>query len=103
MRLECISFFLAGCPNWYVDQVRHVGDVCGLEAVNKPIPTCNTHFNILNASDLGTFMVMLPGYGHGPMHVGIGGLFGQCTGAMETLYEKHFDELDQVIISIYFY
>ena len=59
---------------------RHMSDVCGLEPINKPIPTCATHFDVLNLTSLGTYLEMIAGYGHGPMHVNTGGVFGACTG-----------------------
>jgi hypothetical protein len=37
--------------------VRHMSDVCGLEPVNKPVPTCQTHFTVMNITSLGSFMV----------------------------------------------
>ena len=58
---------------------RHMSDVCGLEPINKPIPTCATHYSVLNLTSLGTYLEMIAGYGHGPMHVNTGGVFGACT------------------------
>jgi hypothetical protein len=76
---------------------RHMSDVCGLEPVNKPIPTCATHFKVMNATGLPTFLTSIAGYGHGPMHVNLGGVYGACTGAMTTLYEKYSDDMSQVL------
>jgi len=73
--------------------VRHMTDVCGLEPVNKPVPTCFTHYTVMNMTKLSQFLVNIAGYGHGTMHVNTGGVFGECTGAMSALYEKYEDEL----------
>lgn len=75
--------------------VRHMSDVCGLEPVNKPVPTCATHFKVLNLTTLGAFQVDIAGYGHGTMHVNSGGVYGECSGGMSALYEKYADEMSE--------
>lgn len=79
------------------EMLRHNFDVCGLEPVNKPIPTCMSHFKVLNASNLGDLLLAIAGYGHGPMHVNTGGVFGECTGAMAKYYKKHSDALAETV------
>ena len=62
-----------------------MSDVCGLEPVNKPVPTCHTHFTVMNMTSLGSFLLNIAGYGHGTMHVNLGGVFGACSGGMQKL------------------
>ena len=50
-----------------------------MEPTNKKIPTCSSHFSLLNETDLGEFMLLLPGVGHGPMHVNTGGMYGSSA------------------------
>ncbi len=76
--------------------VRHMSDVCGLEPVNKPVPTCNTHSKLMNLTTLPAFLVEIAGYGHGPMHVNTGGVYGACTGGMQKLYRDWEDEMNKV-------
>ena len=64
-----------------------------MEPTNKKIPTCSSHFSLLNETDLGEFMLLLPGVGHGPMHVNTGGVYGECEDAMADFYVKWADEL----------
>ena len=52
-----IIFILVIYPHPHLHQVRHMSDVCGLEPVNKPVPTCQTHFTVMNTTSLGSFMV----------------------------------------------
>lgn len=140
-----------------------MGDVCGLEPVNKPVPTCATHFGVMNLTSLPKvmvcfvwveegydgslfgvvtdrshrldqkshttlslsvpchihfltlplppasffifllvlllfpqFLLQIAGYGHGPMHVNVGGVFGQCTEGMQQLYSDYEPEMKQV-------
>ena len=50
----------------------------------------------MNATSLPHFLVEVAGYGHGPMHVNLGGVFGACTGAMTKLYQDHAEEMKKV-------
>ena len=75
---------------------RHLFDICGLEPVNKPVPTCATHYALLNYSSLASYLTNVAGYGHGPMHVNTGGSFGGCVFAMDKLYETYADEMSEV-------
>lgn len=72
---------------------RSMSSVCGMEPTNKKIPTCSNHFSLLNETDLGEFMLLLPGVGHGPMHVNTGGVYGECEDSMADFYVKWADEL----------
>eukprot|EP01034_Spumella_vulgaris_P025774 gene25774-32265_t len=74
--------------------VRHMFDVCGKEDVNKKIPSCTTHFAVMNATNLGAFQQLSPGDGHGPLHVQTGGVFGGCTEAYAKFNEKWGAYLD---------
>jgi hypothetical protein len=80
-----------------LELARHMSDVCGLEPANKPIPTCQTHFGVMNLTDLGSFQLQIAGYGHGPLHVNTGGVYGECTGKMESFYNRWEDELSKVV------
>ena len=73
--------------------VRHMSDVCGLEPVNKPIPTCKTHYAVMSQTSFPTFQLEIAGYGHGPMHVNTGGVYGGCAGAMDKLYTNYENEM----------
>jgi len=79
--------------------VRHMSDVCGLEPVNKPVPTCYTHYTVMNLTKLSSFLIEIAGYGHGTLHVNTGGVFGECAGALTDLYTKYEDELAEVTIA----
>ena len=48
---------------------RHLFDTCGVEPLQKHIPACSEHYAVLNASKLGSFQLLSPADGHGPMHV----------------------------------
>jgi len=58
--------------------VRHLFDVCGVELKNKRIPSCQTHFDIINVTSLTDFQVLSPNDGHGTVHVHLGGMGGEC-------------------------
>ena len=60
---------------------RHLFDLCGFEAVQKKVPSCGRYYEILNSATLGQFLTKSPADGHGPMHFGIGGMWGGCTQA----------------------
>ena len=68
-------------------------NICGEEPTNKAIPTCWDHWEVLTQEDLGQYLVMLPGAGHGPMHVNTGGVYGDCEGAFSKFYADHIIEL----------
>lgn len=76
--------------------VRHMSDVCGLEPVNKPIPTCKTHYAVMSQTSFPAFQLEIAGYGHGPMHVNTGGVYGGCAGAMDKLYTNYENEMKKV-------
>ena len=59
--------------------VRHLFDICGVEAKNKRIPTCQTHFDIINVTTLSDFQILSPNDGHGTVHVQMGGMGGNCV------------------------
>ena len=59
----------------------HLFDLCGIEAVQKKVPSCGRYYEILNSATLGQFLTKSPADGHGPMHFGIGGMWGGCTQA----------------------
>lgn len=71
---------------------RALFSTCGVEPVHKAVPTCASHYDILNANDLATIQVLSPSDGHGPMHVQTGGVWGGCTEAYQTLITK-WDEV----------
>ena len=73
---------------------RSMSSICGMEPLNKQIPSCESHFKLLNSTDLSEVMLDLPGVGHGPMHVNIGGLYGQCEDRMSNFYNVFKDSLD---------
>jgi len=77
--------------------LRHMSDVCGLEPVNKAIPTCATHYGLLEGAGetLGGWLLAIAGNGHGPLHVNTGGVFGQCEGAVKDFYSDYAEELSQ--------
>lgn len=66
-----------------MELTRRPFDVCGYEPVNRPVPTCMTHFMLVNQTDLASFLMNVPGYGHGPMHI-TGGVYGGCKEAVEV-------------------
>ena len=59
--------------------VRHLFDICGVEAKNKRIPSCQTHFDIINVTTLTDFQILSPNDGHGTVHVQLGGMGGECV------------------------
>jgi hypothetical protein len=59
--------------------VRHLFDICGVEAKNKRIPSCQTHFDIINVTTLSDFQILSPNDGHGTVHVQLGGMGGECV------------------------
>lgn len=72
---------------------RHLFDFCGVEPVTKKIPSCESHFDVLNSANLGELQLLSPNDGHGPMHVQIGGVWGGCTDGYKQLIEKWKDYL----------
>jgi Common central domain of tyrosinase len=73
---------------------RSLFSTCGLEPLNKRIPTCQDHFDLVNTSTLGEFQLLSPARGHGPMHVHSGGMWGGCTEAYKEFSDKWSDVLD---------
>ena len=73
--------------------IRHMADVCGTVPINKPIPTCTTHYDVLSLDSFAEFQLEIAGYGHGTMHVNTGGVFGECTTAIPEFYKLHSDEM----------
>jgi len=43
---------------------------------------------VMNVTQLKSMLTSIAGYGHGTMHVNLGGVYGACTGAMDNFYEK---------------
>ena len=74
--------------------VRHLFDVCGV-TVDKTIPNCADHYELINTATLDDFMTYAPSDGHGPMHVQLGGVFGGCTDAYAAFESKWGDYLDR--------
>jgi hypothetical protein len=74
---------------------RHMFDCCGVEAENKKIPDCSSHYDVLDTETLGAFQLLSPSDGHGPLHVQIGGMTGGCEGAWEEFKVKWADELNR--------
>lgn len=72
---------------------RAMSSICGLEPTNKKIPDCAAHQLLANESALETFMLLLPGVGHGPMHVNTGGVFGECEQQFNDFYAQYHDYL----------
>ena len=76
---------------------RRMFDACGLEPKHKYIPYCKLHYDVLNAKDLAALQLLSPSDGHGPMHVQIGGMWGQCEDAYANFTSKWADKLDEAI------
>ena len=47
-------------------------EMCGLEPSHKKVPSCSSHYSVLNASTLGDLQMVIPSDGHGPVHIQIG-------------------------------
>jgi hypothetical protein len=77
--------------------IRHLADVCGLEPVKKPVPGCSAHYTVISSDTLPDFFLSSPGTGHGPMHVNMGGSYGECTGGMAKFYENNHELLKQKV------
>lgn len=75
--------------NGDTELTRHMSDVCGMEPLNKPVPSCQVHAMLINNTMLSNILMTIAGWGHGTMHVNTGGVFGECTQAMSDLYAKH--------------
>jgi len=73
--------------------VRHMSDVCGIEPINKAIPTCATHLALLEGETLGTWLLSIAGNGHGPLHVNTGGVFGECEKSVKDFYSEFEEDL----------
>ena len=65
-----------------------------MEPKQKFIPTCLSHYDVLNSSTLASFQTLSPADGHGPMHVQIGGMWGGCEQAYANFSAKWGDILD---------
>ena len=78
-----------------MEVARVMAGVCGQEPTNKQIPDCAAHHTLINETDLDKFMLLLPGVGHGPMHVNTGGVFGQCEEQFEDFYTTYHDYMAQ--------
>lgn len=53
------------------------------------MPTCQVHAALMNSSTLGQVLLRVAGWGHGTMHVNLGGVYGECTSAMAKLYQDY--------------
>jgi Common central domain of tyrosinase len=74
---------------------RHMFEMCGLEASHKKVPTCLSHYNVLNSSSLAEFQMLSPSDGHGPVHIQTGGMYGGCAKAYNEFNEKWSTLLDE--------
>ncbi len=74
--------------------VRHLFDVCGVEPKNKRIPSCQTHFDIINVTSLTDFQILSPNDGHGTVHVHLGGMGGECIETYQNFTDTRSDLLD---------
>jgi hypothetical protein len=74
--------------------VRHLFDICGVEATNKRIPNCQTHFDIINSSTLSDFQILSPNDGHGTVHVQLGGMGGDCIETYNNFTDTWSELLD---------
>lgn len=86
---------------------RHLFDVCGYEPVNKQIPTCRNHFDVLNAANLAKFQTLSPADGHGPLHVQVGGIGGSCVDGIKSFVDRwsdvlHADMTEDELVSLDF-
>ena len=68
--------------------VRHLFDVCGVEATHKTVPACKAHWEVLNTASLGDFLLLSPSDGHGPLHVQLGGIGGDCIDAYKAFGDR---------------
>lgn len=68
-------------------------DVCGYEPTNKLIPSCSSHYTVLNTANLAQFQLLSPSDGHGPLHVQFGGIGGECVEKMAAFIDKWSDVL----------
>ena len=59
------------------------------------MPTCLSHFSVLNASSLGAFQMLSPSDGHGPVHIQTGGMYGPCGDAYKAFVTKWADVLNE--------
>ncbi len=67
---------------------RSLFNVCGSEDKQKRIPTCRTHFSVMNLTSLAQFQLLVAANGHGPMHVQTGGVFGGCEDDLAAFAAK---------------
>ncbi len=77
--------------------VRHLFDICGVEAKNKRIPSCQTHFDIINVTTLSDFQILSPNDGHGTVHVQLGGMGGECVETYKNFTDTWSYLLDAVM------
>lgn len=79
---------------------RHMFDVCGSEPVNKAIPHCAFHYSLLNSKNLATMQLLSPADGHGPMHVHLGGMFGDCQEGYADFITKWGDYMNEDLTAV---
>jgi hypothetical protein len=48
-------------------------EMCGLEPTHKKMPSCSSHYAVLNSATLADFQMLSPSDGHGPVHIQTGG------------------------------
>jgi len=75
--------------------LRHLSGVCGLEPMNKAIPTCTTHLALLTSDSLQNWLLQIAGNGHGPLHVNTGGVFGECENSTKNFYSEYEEDLSR--------
>jgi hypothetical protein len=74
---------------------RNMFDICGFEDENKPVPTCKSHYQLMNITSLGMFQILSAADGHGPMHVQTGGVYGSCEQDFANFLNKWGELLGQ--------
>ena len=80
-------------PDPYV--TRHMFEMCGLEPTHKKVPSCSSHFSVLNTTSLGDLQMVIPSDGHGPVHIQVGGLYGSCADGYREFTTKWAAVLDE--------
>lgn len=73
---------------------RHFFDVCGVEPTRKTIPSCSTHYDVMDTKSLAKFQILSPSDGHGPLHVQFGGIYGDCIQGYQDFITKWSDVLN---------
>lgn len=64
---------------------RSMASVCGAAPTTHPIPSCATYQSLFQLDTWEEFAWEVPTKGHGALHVNIGGAFGGCSTAFDSL------------------